>query len=435
MFDKLIKVIANRQCTIGVVGLGYVGLPLTYSFCKENYKVLGFDIAQDRVDLLNQGKHYLKSHFTSEALQNFLKQDLFSATTDFSRIKEVDIIILCVPTPIDKHNVPDLSYVINSARICMQNSRPGQAISLESTTYPGNTEEVILPLVKEMNYELGENFFMLYSPEREDPSNPEFSTSQIPKVISGHTKNCLAIAKQIYEKITQVVPVSSIRAAEMTKILENSYRLINISFINEMKIICDKMQINIHEIIDAASTKPFGFHAWYPGPGIGGHCIPVDPFYLSYKAEEYGVSTNFIDLSFQMNERVKNFVVEKVFFALNNQKKSVADAKILLLGLAYKKNVADLRESPAIDIALKLQNLGAKISYHDHHIPDFDKFHYPDVNLEKSINLDTIGDYDLVLLLTNHDDFDYEFILKNAKYIIDTRGVYKKNKANNVFFA
>lgn len=437
---ELLNKIESKKSVVAIIGLGYVGLPLAHTYCNNGYKVLGFDISKERVDLLNNGKHYLNTHFTEELLKKYSSENLFSATNDFTRIKEVDAIIICVPTPIDIHHVPDLSYVVSSVTKCLENSKKHQVISLESTTYPGTTDDIVVPIVEKMGYTIGKDYFVIYSPEREDPSNPDFTTHQIPKVVAGHTKNCLEIAKALYRNITEVVPVSSIRVAEMTKILENTYRGVNIAFINEMKMICNKMNIDIFEIIDAAKTKPFGFTAYYPGPGVGGHCIPVDPYYLSWKAKEFGVNCKFIELSSDMNFKVQNYVINRLFEILNNQRKTVNNSKILILGLSYKKNVADMRESPSLPIALKLQNFGAILDFHDPYVSEFSPvaahgFYDLKLNHSITLNKEAILKYDAVLILTDHKDVDYKLVQENAKIIVDTRGVYKNNRSDNVFFA
>ena len=439
MLENIISKL-EKNPVFGIIGLGYVGLPLAANFCKKNFKVIGFDIDENRVNSLNKQKHYLKTHFSNEMLKEFIDKQLFHATCNFEEIKEVDVMILCVPTPIDKNHTPVLSYIESALSACLKYSKKFQTISLESTVYPGTCDEIVAPMIKKYGHEIGKDFFLIYSPEREDPNNVNFHTSNIPKIISGYTDNCLKIANAVYKRTIQtLVPVSSIKIAEASKILENSFRMINISFINEMKIVFDKMGIDVNQVINAAKTKPFGFQAYYPGPGIGGHCIAVDPFYLSYKAKEYSASTHFIDSAGYMNDKVKDFVVNKVFFALNKQGVAMSRSKILILGLAYKKNISDLRESPALDIVEKLTNNDAKLNYHDKFCPEFDCKYFDNIKFESNRSIDLtaeeISKYDLVLILTEHDNVDYDLVLNSAKAIIDTRGVYNGIKNDKILNA
>ena len=423
----LLDKIKSREAVIGVVGLGYVGLPLILRFCETGYRVLGFDIDKEKVKKLNSGGSYIE-HISPESISS-ARDSLFEATTEFSRAGEVDALILCVPTPLNKHREPDLSFIIKTIKSLKPYLRKGQVISLESTTYPGTTDEELLPRIESEGMKVGEDFFLLYSAEREDPGNRDFTTKTIPKVYSGITKNCLEIGAALYGVIIdKIIPVSSTRAAELTKLLENIYRAVNIGLVNEMKIIADKMEIDIHEVIRAAATKPFGFVPYYPGPGLGGHCIPVDPFYLSWKAREFGLNTRFIELAGEINNSVSNFVVNKTVQALNSNKKALNGSRILILGISYKKNVDDMRESPSVLLMEKLRELGAEISYSDPHIPIFPKMREHKFNLSSvSLTPEIIGEYDCLLLATDHDKFDYEMIKKHARLIIDSRGKYTES--------
>jgi UDP-N-acetyl-D-glucosamine dehydrogenase len=424
---KLIQKLNDKQAIIGIVGLGYVGLPLTIRYCEVSYKVIGFDIDPNKVSLLNQGKSYIE-HIPSSSIQRAVVQG-FEATTDFSRVSEADALILCVPTPLNQYREPDLSFVINTTEALLPYLRPGQVVSLESTTYPGTTDEELLPRIQSTGLKVGHDAFLVYSPEREDPGNANFSTRTIPKVCGGYTPDCLEVGLALYgQVIDRVVPVSSTRAAELTKLLENIHRAVNIGLVNEMKIVADKMGIDIHEVIRAAATKPFGFVPYYPGPGLGGHCIPIDPFYLTWKAREYGVHTRFIELAGEVNSSMPDYVIAKVGAALNFLKKSINGSRVLVLGVSYKKNVDDMRESPSVALMEKLRDLGAEVSYSDPHVPVFPKMREHKFDLS-SVPLahDAIASYDCVLLATDHDRFDYDLIKKAAKLIVDTRGRYQES--------
>ncbi|XOJ84599.1 nucleotide sugar dehydrogenase [Methylophilaceae bacterium Uisw_099_01] len=422
----------NKNAVIGVIGLGYVGLPLLIRYSEVGYKVIGFDVDEKKVDDINNGKSYIE-HIDSKKIQKSIDQGSF-AVSDYSKIKKVDAIILCVPTPLSIHNEPDLSFITKTVDSIIPFIKKGQLISLESTTYPGTTEEELLPRIESTGLIVGTDIFLVYSPEREDPGNKNFSTSTIPKVIGGSTKNCLAAGISLYSQvINDIVPVSSTNTAEMTKLLENIHRAVNIGLVNEMKIVADKMGIDIHEVIRAASTKPFGFTPYYPGPGLGGHCIPIDPFYLTWKAKEFNINTQFIELAGEINTNMPKWVLSKVIDALNSKEKPLKNSKILVLGIAYKKNVDDMRESPAVVIMELLKEKGAILDYSDPYIPIFPKIRNHFFSLE-SIKLTpaNIRAYDLLLLTTDHDSFDYELIQKNAKLIVDTRGVYIKEYPNMV---
>jgi UDP-N-acetyl-D-glucosamine dehydrogenase len=421
---KLIQKINNKEAIIGIIGLGYVGLPLILRYCEVGYKVIGFDIDQHKVDDLLKGKSYIE-HISNQVISTALTKG-FHPTTDFSRAMEADALIICVPTPINKHREPDLSFVLSTTESIVPYLRPGQVISLESTTYPGTTEEELLPRIESLGLKVGKDIFLVFSPEREDPGNPNFTTRTIPKVCGGHTAECLAVGLALYGKvIDQVVPVSSTRTAELTKLLENIHRAVNIGLVNEMKIVADKMGIDIHEVIRAASTKPFGFVPYYPGPGLGGHCIPIDPFYLTWKAREYGVHTRFIELAGEVNSSMPDYVLSKLTTSLNFAKKPVNGSSILVLGIAYKKNVDDMRESPSVILMEKLRNLGAQVAYSDPHIPVFPKMREHQFDLSSvTLTSEILADFDCVLLATDHDKFDYDLIKENAKIIIDSRGRY-----------
>ncbi len=422
----------DKTATIGIVGLGYVGLPLMLRYAETGFKVLGFDIDAEKVNKLNNGETYIE-HIPAEKIAA-ASNSLFEATTDFSRIGEVEAVILCVPTPLNKYREPDMSFVIDTTDAVKPYLRAGQVLSLESTTYPGTTEEELLPRVEEGGLKVGENVFLVYSPEREDPGNPDFETRTIPKVIGGHTPACLEVGLALYQPaIDKVVPVSSTKAAELTKLLENIHRAVNIGLVNEMKIVADKMDIDIHEVIDAAATKPFGFVAYYPGPGLGGHCIPIDPFYLTWKAREYGVNTRFIELAGEVNSSMPEYVVNKTALALNDHQRSIKGSKVLVLGIAYKKNVDDMRESPSVEVMELLRDLGAEISYSDPHVPVFPKMREHKFDL-KSVPLtaESIASYDCVVLTTDHDKFDYDLLKQHAKLIVDTRGKYSGKHDNIV---
>ncbi|MBS9423323.1 nucleotide sugar dehydrogenase [Photorhabdus caribbeanensis] len=420
----------NKTATIAIVGLGYVGLPLMLRYNDIGFNVIGFDIDQEKTDKLNHGQSYIE-HIPAAKISKAIKTG-FEATTDFTKIAQCDAIILCVPTPLNKYREPDISFVINTTDRVKPYLRAGQVLSLESTTYPGTTEEELLPRVEESGLKVGENIFLVYSPEREDPGNPDFETRTIPKVIGGHTENCLKAGIAVYQHaIDQVVPVSSTKAAEMTKLLENIHRAVNIGLVNEMKLVADKMGIDIHEVIRAAATKPFGFVPYYPGPGLGGHCIPIDPFYLTWKAREYGINTRFIELSGEVNSSMPDYVVNKTVLALNKANKSINGSRILILGIAYKKNVDDMRESPSVHIMEKLRGLGANIEYADPHVPVFPKMREHHFNLiSHPVTEKSLKDFDCVILATDHDKFDYELIINNAKLVVDTRGKYAPHHRN-----
>ncbi len=427
----LVSKFKDKEAVVGIVGLGYVGLPLMLEYVKEGFKVIGFDIDEEKVNKLNNGSSYIE-HIPSDSISTAVSKG-FEATSDFTRIPEVDSIIIAVPTPLDEHREPDLSYVVNTVKAVQPYMREHQVMSLESTTYPGTTEEILRPLVEEKGFKIGENFYLVYSPEREDPGRKDFNVRTTPKVCGGTTPKCLEAGIALYEGIIdQVVPVSSTQAAELTKVLENTHRAVNIGLVNELKIVADKMGIDIFEVIRAASTKPFGFTAYYPGPGIGGHCIPIDPFYLTWKAREYGVHTRFIELAGEINSSMPDYVVTKVQDGLNQRKKAINGSKVLVLGIAYKKNVDDMRESPSVFLMEKLEAKGAEVAYSDPHVPVFPKMREHHFELS-SVNLtpESLKQYDCVVIATDHAKFDYEMIRLNADLVVDTRGVYR-GKHNNI---
>jgi UDP-N-acetyl-D-glucosamine dehydrogenase len=423
--ENLRKKLAERTAVIGIYGMGYVGLPLALRFLEVGYPVLGFDIDASKVEALRQGRSYIEHIRLAKPVD---------ATTDFARTTECDALIVCVPTPLGKFREPDLSFVINTVDSLAPYLRQGQVLSLESTTYPGTTDEELKPRAEARGLRVGTDVFLCFSPEREDPGNPEFVTRTIPKVVGGTTPACLEIGKALYgQVIDRVVPVSSTRAAEMTKLLENIHRAVNIGLVNEMKIICDRMGIDVHEVIRAAATKPFGFVPYWPGPGLGGHCIPIDPFYLTWKAREYGLHTRFIELAGEINHAMPEWVIAKVMEALNLRGKALKGSRVLVLGIAYKKNVDDMRESPAVELMELLVARGAQVEYSDPHVPVFPRMREHRFELRSvALTPQAVAGYDLVLLATNHDAFDYEMIGAHARLVVDTRGVYLEPAPNIV---
>lgn len=431
MATQLIGLLEDRRAVVGVLGMGYVGQPLALRYAELGYKVIGFDIDAEKVADLNAGRSHIE-HISDADIRRANAAGL-ECTTDFSRAAEADALILCVPTPLNKYREPDLSYVINTTESIVPHLRAGQVVSLESTTYPGTTEEELLPRVTAGGLTVGQDIFLIYSPEREDPGNAHFTTHTIPKVVGGHTPVCLEVGKALYRKaIDQIVPVSSTKVAELTKLLENIHRAVNIGLVNEMKIVADRMGIDIFEVIDAAATKPFGFTAYYPGPGLGGHCIPIDPFYLTWKAREYGLHTRFIELSGEVNRAMPEYVVGKVTKALNDRFKSLKGSRLLVLGIAYKKNVDDMRESPAVEVMELLRAAGAEVAYSDPHVPVFPKMREHHFDLASvALTPQAVASYDAVVLTTDHAKFDYEMVRTHARVIIDSRGVYR-TAADNI---
>ncbi|KJR45693.1 UDP-glucose dehydrogenase [Desulfosporosinus sp. I2] len=418
--------IEKHEAKIGVIGLGYVGLPLAVEKGKVGFPVIGFDINSARVDRVNVADNYI-GDVKDEDLKDLIESGILVATTDFSRLAECDVVIICVPTPLTITRDPDISYIQSSTEVIAEYLRPGQLITLESTTYPGTTEEVILPSLEKKGLKVGKDFFLAFSPERVDPGNKRFSTKNTSKVVGGMTPICLEIAYALYiQTISNVVPVSSPAAAELTKVFENTYRAVNIAMVNELMMLCDRMGIDIWEVVEAAGTKPFGIQTFYPGPGVGGHCIPIDPFYLTWKAREYDFHTRFIELAGEVNVEVSYYVINKVVRALNDVNKSLKDAEIFVLGVAYKKDIDDMRESPALKIIELLRKQGAKITYHDPYIPVIEPHGGSTLQMESvPLTDDVLVNADCVLILTDHSTVDYEHIVDKARLVVDTRNATK----------
>ncbi len=429
MKNLFLEKIENKSLKVGVIGLGYVGLPLLLRFSESKIQSIGFDIDSNKIDQLNKQQSYLET-VKADRLESAAQY--FEGTSDFSRIDEVDAIIICVPTPLTKNKDPDLSYIQKTVQAILPHLRKGQLISLESTTYPGTTEEEIVKVVGRQGFEIGEDIFVTFSPEREDPGNKNFSTRTIPKVIGGKTGNCLEVGKSLYSVgIDQVVEVSSLEAAEMTKLLENIHRAVNIGLVNELKVVSDKMGLDINEIVDAAATKPFGFVPYRPGPGLGGHCIPIDPFYLTWKAKELGLNTRFIELAGEINSSMPDYVVSKISEGLNERGLPIKGSKFLILGMAYKKNVNDLRESPSLEIYSILSKKGGVVSYSDEFVPSLPKLRAYDLEGVESVDYKSkISDFDCVIISTDHDYYDYDFLASNAKLLVDTRGRLRGDREN-----
>ena len=430
--DAFLGRLAARTLRVGILGLGYVGIPLAERISAIGLPVTGFDILPDRVDGLNAGKSPIK-HIADSAIAGMIDAG-FEATTDFSRAADCDALIICVPTPLNRYREPDLSFVVATMEQIASHFREGQLISLESTTWPGTTEEVLLPFVERAGLEAGRDMFVVYSPEREDPGNARFNTQTIPKVLGGHTETCKEAGLALYGAfIDRVVPVSSTKAAEMVKLLENIHRSVNIGLSNELKIVAERMGLDIFELIDAAATKPFGFTPYYPGPGIGGHCIPIDPFYLTWKAREFGLHTRFIELAGEINAGMPQYVVDRTIAALNDRGKPLKGSRVLVLGIAYKRDVDDMRESPSVHVMEMLRDLGAQVAYSDPNVPRFPPMREHSFDLS-SVDLTAEGlrGYDAILLLTDHGAFDYELIAREAPLLIDTRGKFDPGLANLV---
>jgi UDP-N-acetyl-D-glucosamine dehydrogenase len=434
---NLVKRIRSKEARIGIIGLGYVGLPLVFEFCRAGFRVTGFDIDGKKVESLKKGKSYIK-HIAASRIKEC--GPLFTPTNDFSLLSKIDCVIICVPTPLNKYREPDLSYVFSTTKTIAKYLHKNQLIVLESTTYPGTTDEDMKKLLEVTGLKAGEDFFLAYSPEREDPNNKDFSTSTIPKVVGGYSRKCLDAAKTLYDSIVATtIPVSSTKVAEASKLLENIYRAVNIALVNEMKMLFDKMGIDIWEVIEASKTKPFGFQAFYPGPGLGGHCIPIDPFYLTWKAREYEFRTRFIELAGEINTHMPYYVLERAAWVLNKFRKTLNGAKVLILGMAYKKDIDDQRESPSLRIVQLLRNENSKVTYNDPYVPECRGHrHYPDIDM-KSVELTgrLLKSVDLVLLLTDHTSYDYAFIKKHSRIILDTRNAFERNgvKGRNIFGA
>lgn len=414
--------IKDRDIVVAVLGLGYVGLPLVREFAGAGLRVAGFDIDQKKVDILNSGRSIIK-HIPHSQIKAMIKKGMFKATSNMARLKTADAILVCVPTPLTENREPDMQYIISSSKAIARCLRPGQLIIFESTTYPGTTRELVVPILETSGLKAGKSFHLAYSPEREDPGNKNFTTKTIPKIVGGLTRKCRDMACQLYgAAIDETVPVSSLEVAEAAKIMENVYRCINIAMVNELKIVFDRIGIDVWEVINAASTKPFGFTPFYPGPGLGGHCIPIDPFYLTWKARQYGVPTRFIELAGEINTSMPQYVIAKTMDALNERKKSLNGSKVLILGLAYKKDIDDLRESPSIELIEVLRRKGAKVDYNDPYIAKTHKQRQHDLKMtSKKLSAKMLAGYDVVLISTDHSNYDYDWIVKNAKLVVDTR--------------
>jgi len=421
--DDLRQKITQKTAKVGVIGLGYVGLPLVQAFIKAGFECIGYDVDQGKVDRLLAGKSYIE-HIPSEWISGWLADKRFTATADMSRLADSDALLICVPTPLSESRDPDLAYVESTARHIVKSLRPGQLVVLESTTYPGTTRDVILPILKESGLESGTDFFVAYSPEREDPGNPDFSASKIPKVVGGIEPVSRDLAVALYSHaVVETVPVASCEVAEACKIVENTYRSVNIAMVNELKVLFARLGIDIWEVIDAAKTKPFGFQAFYPGPGLGGHCIPIDPFYLSWLARRHEMPTRFIELAGEINSSMPQYVVEKVAEALNDAGKPIRGSRIGILGMAYKKDVDDPRESPSFKLMELLQKRGAIVSYNDPHIPVLPSMRHYDVPrlASESLTAEYLASQECILIATDHSAYDWEFVAKHARLIVDTR--------------
>jgi UDP-N-acetyl-D-glucosamine dehydrogenase len=425
--DRLRRAIDDRSARVAVIGLGYVGLPLVELFAAGGFRVLGCDIDSSKVEHLRAGHSYI-GHITSERVAHLRDAGRFEATTDFDRLAEADAIVICVPTPLGGHREPDLSAVVNTGREIARRLRPGQLVVLESTTYPGTTRDVLRPVLEADGLAAGRDFFLAFSPEREDPGNPSFSAGTIPKVVGGFDGPSGLLAQQLYAAVVpSVVPVSTCEAAEACKILENTYRAVNIALVNELKVVYDRMGIDVWEVIEAAKTKPFGFQAFYPGPGLGGHCIPIDPFYLTWAARAYGVNTRFIELAGEVNAAMPEYVISRVAEALNERGKPLRGSRILVLGAAYKPDVDDCRESPAVELMELLQDRGAVVEYNDPHVPALPPLRGHVLRLESTpLTPEVLAGQDAVLIATNHRAYDYGPILAHAPLVIDTRGATRE---------
>ena len=423
--ERWLTITEKRNAVVGIVGLGYVGLPLSLSFAEAGFRVIGFDIDPTKIKLLNNRQTYI-AHIREGRIRGAIDDGGLEATSDFSRASEADALIICVPTPLTKNGEPDVSHIINTRDALLPHLRAGQLLSLESTTYPGTTDELLCPPIRKRGFIIGHNFFVVYSPEREDPGNPVYDTKNIPKVLGGHTRMCTKIGIALYRQVIgAMVEVSSTRVAEMVKLVENTYRLVNIALANELKMVADHMGLNIIEVINGAATKPFGFHPFYPGPGIGGHCIPIDPFYLTWKAKTFGTTSRLIDLAGEINDSMPGWVISKLEKALAKFGKTIQGASILALGVTYKKNIDDVRESPALEVMKLLRDRGAKLSFSDPHVETLPDFLGEEGDLKSQpVSWEILGNQDAVVLLTDHSAFDYEFIRAYSRLIIDTRSAF-----------
>ncbi len=422
ILENLLLRIRTKEASVGVIGLGYVGLPLAIAFHEAGFYVRGFDTDPKKISLLSRGKSYLR-HIPSEKIKAMNLTGRFDPTYDFTGLKDTDCISICVPTPLSKYREPDLSYVVNTVETVRRYLRRGHLVVLESTTYPGTTGEEIRPVLERGGLKAGKDFFLAYSPEREDPNNARYSTASIPKVVGGHTESCLKAADELYKAVVEkTVTVSSARVAEASKLLENIYRSVNIALVNELKVCFDRMDIDIWEVIEAAKTKPFGFQPFYPGPGLGGHCIPIDPFYLTWKAREFDFHTRFIELAGEINTSMPYYVVSKVVEALNSKRRGLRSARVLVLGLAYKKDVDDTRESPSLKLITLLREKGADVDYNDPYVSKTKKTREYALRMASvPLTARNLRKYDCVLISTDHSVYDYRFIVKNSRLIVDTR--------------
>jgi len=434
---ELEQKLKTGKFTTGIIGLGYVGLPLALEFAEKNLPVLGFDLDKNKVDFISKKKGSYIKHISGKRIINAVKSGMLKATTDFSKLKGPDVLIICVPTPLNINREPDLTYVFDSAKEIAKYLRPGQLVTLESTTYPETTDIDLVNILNQSGLKLGKDYFLAFSPEREDPNNPDYNTATIPKVVGGVTPHCTKLAVEVYKRVIQkVVPVANSRVAEATKLLENIFRSVNIALVNELKMVFDKMGIDVWDVIEAASTKPFGFTPFYPGPGLGGHCIPIDPFYLTWKAHEYEISTKFIELAGEINTYMPYYVVERVMHVFNENKKCLKGSKILILGLSYKKNIDDLRESPSLKLIEILQDNGATVDYNDDYTKEIPKLRKYKFN-KKSVKLTAanLKKYDLVLLSTDHSYYDTKFIAQHSNLIVDTRNAFKGIRSKKIYKA
>jgi len=427
--EILAEKITNRTARVGIIGLGYVGLPLAMEFAKAGFPVTGIDVQESKVAQLNRGESYIQD-VPGEILRPLVESKKFQATTDFSVVRTLDTINIAVPTPLRKTKDPDMSFIVSACQETAKYFGPGKLVILESTTYPGTTDELVLPMLETAGMKVGEQFFLCFSPERVDPGNPKFHTLNIPKVVGGITPACTKLGALFYSQaLEKVVPVSSTSVAEMVKLLENTFRMINIGLVNEMALMCDRMGINVWEVIDAAATKPFGFMPFYPGPGLGGHCIPIDPFYLSWKTKQAGIEARFIELAGYINGQMPHFVVDKIQNALNEHRKPVKGSHIHILGVAYKREIDDVRESPALDIILLLERRGARVTYSDPYVP---KVRLDGHELVSENVNEMVAEADCVVVVTDHGSFDYAGIAESAKLIVDTRNAFKNNPSPKV---
>lgn len=422
-YSALKKAFADKLARIGVIGLGYVGLPLIRAFIAAGYRTIGFDVDQTKVDRLLKGESYI-GHISSQWISECVNGGKFEPTADMKRLAEADALLICVPTPLSESRDPDLTYVEGTTRHIAATLRKGQLVILESTTYPGTTRDVMLPILSATGLRVGDDFFLAFSPEREDPGNPDFSADRIPKVVGGIEPKSSELAQQLYSAaVVRVVPVSSCEVAEACKILENTYRAVNIALVNELKLLCERLGMDVWEVIDAAKTKPFGYQAFYPGPGLGGHCIPIDPFYLTWVARKHGMTTRFIELAGEINTSMPKHVVQRVVEALNEHRKPLNGSKVLVLGVAYKKDVDDPRESPSFTLMELLLAGGAQLSYNDPHIPQLPEMRHHHVPDMTSVELtpETLAEYDCVLIATDHSAYDYDAIVRHSRLVVDTR--------------